>query len=111
MRKGMADGLMPPKILLEKVVEQANGLGTKAPEASPYALPLAKFPASISAADQKRLREQGLAAIKDSVAPAYEKFTKFVRDDYAPKGRTEPGLWALPDGCAICFRGETEHYD
>lgn len=100
MRKGMADGLMPPKILLEKVVEQANGLGTKAPEASPYALPLAKFPASISAADQKRLREQGLAAIKDSVAPAYEKFTKFVRDDYAPKGRTEPGLWALPDGPA-----------
>ncbi len=98
MRKGMADGLMPPRILLEKVVEQANGLATKAPDATPFAQPFAKFPDSIPAADQKRLREQGLAVIRDSVLPAYVKFTTFVRDEYAPKGRTEPGVWSLPDG-------------
>jgi uncharacterized protein (DUF885 family) len=100
MRKGMADGLMPPRILLEKVVEQANGLATKTPEDSPFAQPFNKFPEAIPAAEQKRLREQGLAAIRDSVLPAYVSFTKFVRDDYAPKGRTEPGAWALPDGAA-----------
>jgi len=59
MRKGMAEGLMPPRILLEKVVEQADGIASKAPDASPFAEPFAKFPESISAADQKRLREQG----------------------------------------------------
>ena len=26
------------------------------------------------------------------------KFTAFVRDEYAPKGRAEPGAWSLPDG-------------
>ena len=98
MRKGMAEGLMPPRILLEKVVDQANGLATKTPEESPFAQPFAKFPDAISAADQKRLREQGLAAIRDSVLPAYVSFTKFVREEYAPKGRTEPGAWSLPDG-------------
>ncbi len=98
MRKGMAEGLMPPRILLEKVVEQCNGLATKAPEDSPFAQPFAKFPDSIPAADRKRLREQGLAAIRESVLPTYVKFTSFVRDEYAPKGRTEPGIWALPDG-------------
>jgi uncharacterized protein (DUF885 family) len=98
MRKGMAEGLMPPRILLEKVVDQANGLATKTPDASPFAQPFAKFPDSISAADQKRLREQGLTAIRDSVLPAYVKFTTFVREEYAPKGRTEPGVWSLPDG-------------
>jgi uncharacterized protein (DUF885 family) len=98
MRKGMAEGLMPPRILLEKVVVQCNGIATKAPDASPFAQPFAKFPDSIPAADQKRLREQGLAAIRESVLPAYVKFTTFVRNEYAPKGRTEPGLWALPDG-------------
>jgi len=98
MRKGMADGLMPPRILLEKVVDQANGLATKAPNATPFAEPFTKFPDSISAAEQKRLREQGLAAIRDSVLPAYVKFTAFVREEYAPKGRTEPGVWSLPDG-------------
>jgi uncharacterized protein (DUF885 family) len=98
MRKGMAEGLMPPRILLEKVVEQANGIATKTPDASPFAQPFDKFPDSISAADQKRLREQGLAAIRDSVIPAYVKFTTFVREEYAPKGRAEPGVWSLPNG-------------
>jgi len=98
MRKGMAEELMPPRILLEKVVDQANGLAAKAPDATPFAEPFAKFPDSISVADQKRLREQGLAAIRDFVLPAYVKFTAFVRDEYAPKGRTEPGVWSLPDG-------------
>jgi uncharacterized protein (DUF885 family) len=98
MRKGMAEGLMPPRILLEKVVDQANGLATKTAEDSPFAQPFKKFPDAISAEDQKRLREQGLAAIRDSVLPAYVSFTKFVREEYAPKGRTEPGAWSLPNG-------------
>src|SRR6202050_291783 len=98
MRKGMAEGLMPPHVLLEKVVMQSNDLATKTPEDSPFAQPFAKFPESISTADQKRLREQGLAAIRESVLPAYVQFTTFVREDYAPKGRTDPGVWSLPDG-------------
>ena len=100
MRKGMAEGLMPARILLEKVVTQSNGLATQTPEQSPFAQPFAKFPSGISEADQKRLRDAGLAAIRDSVLPAYVKFTKFVRDEYAPKGRTEPGVWALPNGAS-----------
>jgi uncharacterized protein (DUF885 family) len=98
MRKGMAEGRMQPKILLEKVVTQANGIATTAPEKSPFAHPFDKFPDAIPEADRKRLREQGLAAIKDSVIPEYVKFAAFVRDEYAPKGRTEPGAWSLPDG-------------
>jgi uncharacterized protein (DUF885 family) len=100
MRKGMAAGLMPPKILLDKVVTQANGIAITPPDQSPFAHPFDKFPDGISEADRKRLREAGLAAIKNSVTPAYVKFTAFVRDEYAPKGRTEPGAWALPDGAA-----------
>lgn len=100
MRKGMADNLMPPKILLEEVVGQANGIATTPAEKSPFAQPFDKFPDSISEADRKRLRDAGLAAIHDSIIPAYVKFTAFVRDEYAPKGRTEPGVWALPDGDA-----------
>ena len=98
MRKGMADGLMPPKILLEQVVTQSNGIAVTAAEKNPLAQPFDRFPESINNADRKRLREEGLAAIHDSVIPAYVKFTAFVRDEYAPKGRTEPGVWSLPDG-------------
>jgi uncharacterized protein (DUF885 family) len=100
MRKGMAEGLMKPRFLLEKVTIQANNIAIEDPDKTPFARPFSNFPKSVSGADQKRLRDQGLAAIQDSVLPAYKKFTAFVRDEYAPKGRTEPGLWALPDGPA-----------
>jgi len=98
MRKGMADGLMPPRILLDQVVEQSNKIATTPIEQSPFARPFDKFPDAVPEVDRKRLREQGLAAIRDSILPMYLKFTKFVHDEYAPKGRTEPGVWALPDG-------------
>jgi uncharacterized protein (DUF885 family) len=100
MRKGMADQLMPPRFLLEKVVAQCNEVASAKAEQSPFAQPFFKFPDSISEPDQKRLREAGLAAIQKSVLPAYVRFTAFVRDEYAPKGRTGPGIWSLPDGAA-----------
>jgi uncharacterized protein (DUF885 family) len=100
MRKGMAEKLMPAKFLLEKVVAQTEGIAGKKPEDSPFAMPLSKIPASFSEADRTRVREAILGAIRDSVAPAYSKFAKFVREEYAPRGRTEPGMWSLPDGDA-----------
>jgi uncharacterized protein (DUF885 family) len=98
MRKGMADKLMPPRFLLGKVVDQCKNLASQTPEQSPFSQPFSNFPKDISASDQKRLREAGLAAIKESVLPAYIRFTAFVRDEYGPKGRVEPGIWSLPDG-------------
>jgi uncharacterized protein (DUF885 family) len=100
MRHGMADGLMPPRFLLEKVVPQAETIAQADPEKSPFAQCLAKFPKTISAEDQKRIHDAVVAAIKDSVAPEYVKFGKFVKDEYAPKGRNDVGLWSLPDGPA-----------
>jgi uncharacterized protein (DUF885 family) len=98
MQKGVADRLMPPRFLLEKIVEQANGIASQTPGDSPFAQPFKNFPKSISEAEQARLREQGIAAIRDAVLPAYARFAKFVRDDYVPHGRTEAGVWSLPDG-------------
>ena len=98
MRHGLADKLVPPKNLLEQVAKQAGTLAGNKPEESPFFGPAGKFPASFSEKDQARLREAMLAAIRDQVTPAFAKFTKFVAEEYAPKGRAEPGLWALPDG-------------
>ncbi len=101
MRKGMANGLMPPKFLLEKVVDQTNGIATLPPDKTPFAQPFDNFPASFSEADKTRLKAAGLAAIKEDVLPAYAKFATFVKDEYVPKGRTEVGVWSLPNGDVI----------
>ena len=98
MTKGMGLKLMPPKILLDKVAPQAEKIIAVRAEESPFAQPVAKFEAGISEPDQKRLREAVLTAIKDFVYPSYAGFAEFVKKDYAPQGRSEPGVWSLPDG-------------
>ena len=98
MREGVHDGRMPPKYLLEKVSDQAQGIADDSLEQSPFTNPLRKFPDSIAEDSRKRLRAAIEVAVKNEVAPAYAKFAKFVREDYAPHGRLDPGVWALPDG-------------
>ena len=98
MRKGLNDKLMPPRFLINEVVEQCKKLSSDTPETSPFAQPFAKFPAAVPEADQRRLREAGVSAVRETVLPAYVRFTAFVRDEYAPQGRTEVGVWSLPNG-------------
>lgn len=98
MRDGVRDHLIPPKYLLEKVSSQAQGIADDSLDKSPFTEPLRKFPDSISEPERQQLRAEIEAVVKNEVAPAYAKFAKFVREDYAPHGRLDPGVWALPDG-------------
>src|SRR5438270_4938134 len=101
MRRGISDRLMPPRYLLEKVSPEAEEVAKQAGESSPFFGPLKQFPAEIPAADQKRLRDDALSMITTLIVPAYQKFAVFVHDEYSPHGRTEPGVWSLPDGEAL----------
>ncbi len=98
MSIGMDDHRVPPKFLLEKTLEQVKQLANQKPEDSPLAMPLKKFPASIPAAEQERIKAEMLAAISKEVLPAYQRFARFLEVSYIPAGREQPGLWALPDG-------------
>ena len=98
MRKGMADGLMPPKFLLPEIVRQCETIAGMKIEESPFSLPIKKFPKNFSETDKSRLTAAIHAVIKDKLVPSYIAFKVFVNDEYLLKGRTEVGLWSLPDG-------------
>jgi uncharacterized protein (DUF885 family) len=98
MRQGLRDHLMPPKYLLEKVAAQSQAIADAPLDRSPFTHPVQNFPDSISAADQKRLRDAITDAVKNTVLPSFARFAAFVKNDYAPHGRTDFGVWALPDG-------------
>lgn len=106
-RQGLKDGMMPPRYLLEKVVAQIDGIAGPAGEASSFAEPLKRFPKSMTEADRKRLHDAIVAAIDNDVRPAYRKLGEFVAKDYAPHGRTQPGIWQLANGDAI-YRFQVE---
>ncbi len=94
MRQGEKDGLMPPKLVLDKLPGQCDGIVA----ANPFLIPTKKFPAEFSEDDKKRLTDEMTKAINDDVLPAYRKFAEFLRTEYGPKGRTDLSIESLPDG-------------
>ncbi len=94
MRQGEKDGLMPPKLVLEKLPGQCDGIIA----ANPFLEPTRKFPAEFSDADKKRLTDEITKAVNNDVFPAYKKFAEFLRTEYDPKGRPELAVETLADG-------------
>jgi uncharacterized protein (DUF885 family) len=94
LQAGMKDKLMPVRFLAEKIPAQCQGII----DADPFLLPTKKYPASISAEDQKRLTQQINDAINSEVLPAYRSFGEFIRTKYGPEGRATLAITSLPDG-------------
>jgi uncharacterized protein (DUF885 family) len=94
LRAGKQDGLMPVRFLLEKVPAQCLGVVA----ADPFVIPVKKFPASIPAEEQPRLRREITETVVKEVLPAYLEFANFIANDYAPAGRTTLAVTSLPGG-------------
>jgi uncharacterized protein (DUF885 family) len=94
LRAGMKDKLMPVRFIAEKLPGQCDGIV----ESDPFLQPTKKFPPDISPEDQKRLTREITDAINNDVIPAYKSFAEFLRNEYAPQGRTTLSITSLPDG-------------
>jgi uncharacterized protein (DUF885 family) len=94
LRAGMKDKLMPVRFLAEKLPVQCQGII----DSDPFLLPTKKYPASISAEEQKRLTQEMTDAINGDVIPAYKTFANFLRTEYAPEGRTTLSVMSLAEG-------------
>ena len=98
LKQGRKDGMMPPRFLLEKVVDQTKAIGAPAGLSNAFGQPALKFPESISTADRKRLQALIVYAVNTKVRPAYQRFAAYLEKEYAPFGRERAGLWSLPNG-------------
>jgi uncharacterized protein (DUF885 family) len=94
MRQGTKDKLMPPRLVVEKLPGQCEGIIA----ANPFLEPTKKFPPEFSDADKKQLTEEITKKVNDDVFPAYRKFSEFLRSEYDPKGRTDLSIESLADG-------------
>jgi len=101
LKQGTKDKMMPPRFLLEKTVEQCKSIAEPAGEKNAFGQPATHFPDSVPEADRKRLHDAIVTAVDTEVRPAYTKLANYIGTEYAPKGRSEPGMWALPNGDAL----------
>jgi uncharacterized protein (DUF885 family) len=97
MRAGIARGFTIPRVSLQGR-DRTMEPYLSAEDSNPLWRPFASMPSSIPAAEQQRLREEGRAALRESVVPAYRALLAMFRSEYLPRARTTLGASALPDG-------------
>jgi uncharacterized protein (DUF885 family) len=98
LRAGLAAGYAAPRDNVLRVIEQVQGMLPDSIEASPL------WALTTRAPEDAEFARQAGAILRGEVYPALRGYLEYLRTDYLPHARTEPGLWALPNGEA-CYRG------
>jgi uncharacterized protein (DUF885 family) len=109
MRAGLARGFSVPRATLNGRDASVGTFVVDDPVKSSFYKPFENLPATIPAAVQETLRDDGRAAIAQSVLPAYRKLLAFIRDEYVPKARPTVSAHDLPDGDNF-YRAQVRQY-
>jgi len=97
-QEGRKRGIMPPKVLMQRVVKQLALQDVETATDSPLFAIFENMPESFSAADRERLRLAAIDVLEDDVLPAFRKLNRYFNRKYLPAARDSVGLSALPDG-------------
>jgi len=98
MRQGMREGIVQPRILMEKLQPQLESQIVDDPEDSSFYTPVRDMPDDFSDEDRERLTAAYVDKIRNTIIPAYERLNNFIGDDYLAAARETVGLYALPNG-------------
>lgn len=109
MKAGLARGFVQPRLIVEQRLHDLEKMASVTTEKSAFAPPFQHFPDGISPKTQDTLRKDGLAAIRDTVIPAYKTLYAFMKDDYLPHARASLGAEDQPDGAAY-YRSQIREY-
>ncbi|MBC5992554.1 DUF885 domain-containing protein [Pontibacter cellulosilyticus] len=100
MRRGMAMGVILPRMLTQKVLPQLQAMVVDDPKKTIFWAPVENLPASFTAAQKDSIRQAYTKAIKEEVIPTYKKLHDFMRQEYLPKSRSTSGISGIKGGDA-----------
>jgi uncharacterized protein (DUF885 family) len=98
MKIGMDQGVVQPKILMERTLPQLASQITDDVEASTFWNPIENMPGTFSPEARRRLTGAWREAISAEIVPAYRRLHDFIRDEYLPAARESFGMTGLPGG-------------
>ncbi|GJG85216.1 hypothetical protein tb265_03970 [Gemmatimonadetes bacterium T265] len=108
-RAALAGGFAQPCAPLAGYAHTISGAVAADPERSRFLEPFARRPSFIAEPEWAALRARAVAAVRDSVYPAYAALLAFYEGEYAPRCRTTAGVSATPGGAAYyAFRVRAE---
>ena len=98
MKDGMREGVVQPRILMEKVIPQVEAHVVDNVEDSLFYTPVRNMPEDFSEGDRARLTAAYEGKIANVIIPAYARLANFVGDEYLAASRETVGLYAQPNG-------------
>lgn len=98
MQEGMREGVVQPRILMQKLVPQLESQLVENAEDSGFYEPVRNMPDDFSEQDRERLSAAYKESISNTIVPAYERLNNFIGDEYLSAARNTVGLYALPNG-------------
>jgi uncharacterized protein (DUF885 family) len=98
MKLGMQQGIVQPRILMERVLPQLEAQITDKVEESLFYNPIREMPKEFSEADRNRLTAAYRDAIAGKIVPAYQRMHNFIGDEYMAAARDSVGMVGLPNG-------------
>jgi uncharacterized protein (DUF885 family) len=106
LRAGLVDGRVAPRSLVVKVIEELDDLLARPVESWPLAAPAAVDRPDWSVGDRVAFTDDLLAAIRESIRPAFARQRAFLADELLGRARSndQPGLCHIPDGDAAYAR-------
>jgi uncharacterized protein (DUF885 family) len=108
-RVALAGGFAQPCAPFVGYERTISGVMDSVPDRSRFLDPFKRRPAFIGESEWTALRAQAVAAVRDSVYPAYAAFLDFYRTAYEPRCRVVAGVSATPNGAAYyAFRVRRE---
>ena len=100
MRQGIADHYTLPAAIMPGIGKVMAAQQYSNAQQTPFYEPFTRFPSTMTADDQQRLRAAGRTAIESQVIPAYRDLLQFFNNSYVPAARPTIGANDLPNGAA-----------
>ena len=101
MREGIRRGIVQPRVIVERVLAQAEMFANGDPETSVFMGQIKNVPASVPEKDKTRVSDAYREAVAGQLIPAYKRLVEFLKTEYLPKARDSIGLSAIPGGNEI----------
>ncbi|WJG09498.1 DUF885 domain-containing protein [Aliiglaciecola sp. LCG003] len=110
MKKGMAVGMVQPKIVMQGFEKSVEGYFEGDVEDSVFYAPFKQLD-KLNLSDQQKtqLIEQAKLNIKNNVYTAYRNFYQFLVTDYIPNAKTDIAAKTWPNGTQL-YQNRTRYY-
>lgn len=98
MRKGLAIGMVQPKIILDGYEVTYDNHIVENLEESLFYKPFLNLPSQLSDEEKAELLKKGQQAVRKGAIAGYQQFSDFMTNEFVPKTRTSIGASELPNG-------------